>query len=140
MSMSPEQFAAHYALDIDLIDSDHWKLISAMNVINEAIKSNNTVAVKEGSAILLKELRIHCAREEAYMIKINYPFFKYHRDCHAALIRTMTHLVESIPITLYAQPTTTDTLYSVFVTHIDTIDLQIRDYVVKNNLQTETHI
>jgi hemerythrin-like metal-binding protein len=136
--MSSEQFTAHYALGIDMLDSEHWKLISAMNVITDAIRANNKAFVQEGCELLLKELRIHCAHEEAYMGKINYPFFKYHRECHVELIKDMSKIVQNITETkpIY---NITDALYKVFVTHIDTVDTQISAYV-KQQLMTKTHI
>jgi hemerythrin-like metal-binding protein len=136
--MSSKQFNAHYTLGIDSIDRDHWMLIGIMNVINAAVKANDTAKVVERIKVLLTRLTDHCVREEAFMVKINYPFLAYHKKSHTILLQNMVKIVHDLEEGL-PNPDLQDALYEVLVAHVDSLDLQVSEYV-KSTLQTEAHI
>ena len=72
-----------YSFGISIIDKEHRKFIDVINKAFVAKEQNdNPKEVQK----LLKEMTIysvtHFATEEAYMIKYNYPEYKYHKEEH----------------------------------------------------------
>lgn len=80
-----------YSVGISIIDDEHEKLISIMNmaVILEQ-NSNNPKEITEVLDEMEKYAQTHFATEEAYMVKFNYPDYENHRKEHQAFsIETM---------------------------------------------------
>ena len=123
----------HYKLGIPNLDAEHWMLISTMAEVNRLVKEKyipEAKALLDSLAVLLKN---HCEAEEKFMAEINYPYRTYHATAHEAIIkkvqRAMDELNDDSPD--YAIKSFTNTLHDVFVTHIDSYDMQIAAYVEK---------
>jgi len=106
----------HYKTGIQSIDDDHWKLISMMNDIIDQL--NEDIDVSHLLSKFTKELQDHFNREELEMIKINFPYYKFHKQEHIRLANEMTkinlintHIIEKLELVL--------------IQHIDTYDMQI---------------
>lgn len=127
--MTLDQFKTHYALNISLLDDDHWVLISTMNAIYDAEQRADTVKVAESAEELLKLLSSHIVREEQYMTTINYPFIEYHKVCHIDLMRKMSTLLTEMRGGNKPHRRMQDDLYTILVAHVDAVDLQISTFV-----------
>ncbi len=72
-----------FSVGISIIDEEHKKLIG---ILNKAIfakeHNNNPKEIEEVLNELVNYASTHFATEEAYMVKFNYPEYKYHKEEH----------------------------------------------------------
>ncbi len=80
-----------FSFGILLIDKEHRKFIDVINKAFVAREQNDNLKVVQE---LLKEMTnysvTHFATEETYMLKYNYPEYKYHKEEHHDFTMTTT--------------------------------------------------
>ena len=115
-----QEIFAHYKLNIAHLDIAHWDLLSSMKAISRGETENYFTT-------LAANLEEHFAIEEEFMLTLGYPFLVDHQLAHHALL----HQARKIATTLNEKLATlaTETLYQVFIQHIDHYDRQIAEFV-----------
>jgi hemerythrin-like metal-binding protein len=127
--MTPDQFKAHYSLNIPVLDDEHWELICTMNMVYDAGQLGDLAGVVTNSSRLLKQLSAHIVNEERYLTSIQYPYLDYHKSCHIELVRKMVDIVRELNEGNRHHRDLQNDLYTVFVHHVDSVDLQVGKYV-----------
>ncbi len=78
-----------YSLGISIIDKEHRKFIDVINKAFVAKEQNdNPKEVQKLLSEMTNYSVTHFATEETYMIKFNYPEYKYHKEEHSDFTRT----------------------------------------------------
>lgn len=83
------------AVGIEELDADHRQLIQYLNDLFAACFAGQGPAVlKDTLKSVQRYTRVHFAREEDVMRKMNYPGLEEHRQRHAELVSELDDLIE----------------------------------------------
>jgi len=121
----------HYKTGIENIDKEHIELFKITSEIEKGIRNSSDVT---GLLELYKtKLKEHFLSEETYMLSIEYPYFLYHKEKHLSLLKKLetimsltvncekyNHILECYIV---------KELDSIFLQHVDSMDLQIAEFV-----------
>ena len=85
------------AVGVELIDSEHKKLIAAVNDFYNAVhKGDDEAATRKAIAHLVYYVKTHFADEEAIMEKNGYPHLAHHRKIHEMLTERVAQYVDKL--------------------------------------------
>ena len=72
-----------YSLGISIIDNEHRKFIDVINKAYVAKEQNDNPKEVQNLLKVMTDYSVsHFTTEEAYMLKYNYPEYKYHKEEH----------------------------------------------------------
>ncbi len=92
-------WSQEFQVGINDIDRDHQHLLSLMNELIAAVRSNDgTRDIKEMLVAIAKEVREHFDLEETLMVEHQYPFRAEHATQHAAYRNSINRLLCSLEI------------------------------------------
>lgn len=126
--MSPESFV-HYKSGHKVIDGQHWglfELLSKAKFEKDHSKNSAMSYLRE----LAKVLEQHFKYEEELMIKIDYPFRKFHISQHQKMASDLNDQIKEtqrsqIGFSIYFFARVEQALLK----HIDSFDLQFVEYI-----------
>jgi hemerythrin-like metal-binding protein len=85
------------AIGVELIDSEHKKLIAAVNDFYNAVhKGDDEAATRKAVAHLVYYVKTHFADEESLMEKCNYPRLAQHRKMHEMLTERVARYADKL--------------------------------------------
>ncbi len=125
------------SIGISIIDKEHKKFIDVINRAFVAKEQNdNPKEVQK----LLKEMTnytiMHFATEEAYMIKFNYPEYKYHKEEHHGFTKKIIAYFDKVINGNYQIASALlEDLKSWLVNHIQGTDKKYVDCFKENGLK-----
>ncbi len=126
-----------YYFGISIIDKEHKKFIDIINKAFVAKEHNdNPEEVKELLKGMTNYALTHFTTEETYMIKFNYPGYKYHKEEHHDF--TMTTIANLRKIIKGDYQITNEKLEYLkrwLVNHIQGTDKKYVDCFIKNGLK-----
>jgi hemerythrin len=86
--MNDIKWLSAYKIDVKKIDEQHQGLFTLMHQLEDGLKQGwNTEKIRELFDLLVENVIIHFADEEAYMTKFHYPERMVHVVEHRELIR-----------------------------------------------------
>ena len=84
-----------YATGIELIDTQHRKLVSLTNELYRACLSGNDEAVfREAMKSMVTYVRFHFSAEQKLLERINFPGYSSHKKQHDTLIKNILDTVK----------------------------------------------
>ena len=84
-----------YATGIDLIDTQHRKLVSLTNELYRACLSGNDEAVfREAMKSMVSYVRFHFSAEQKLLERINFPGYLSHKKQHDTLVKNILDTVK----------------------------------------------
>jgi hemerythrin-like metal-binding protein len=85
------------AIGVELIDSEHKKLIAAINDFYNAVhKGDDEAAIRKAVGHLVYYVKTHFSDEEGLMEKCNYPHLAHHRKMHEMLTKRVAQYSEKL--------------------------------------------
>ena len=94
--MEKIQWLGEYNIGLELIDTQHQKLVEILNNLNEIKKEKNIERLIRGFHDLICYSRIHFFDEEEIMKKINYPKYEEHKLEHKFFIDKLEEINKEI--------------------------------------------
>jgi hemerythrin len=87
------------SVGIDIIDTDHKKLLGMINQLQTAAHYQTDESLIESTLNdLIDYTKYHFSREEKLMLKNNYPDFETHKKQHDAMIKQVTKFINEYRI------------------------------------------
>jgi hemerythrin-like metal-binding protein len=126
--MSPERFA-HYKLGIKSIDDDHIHLFGIMDKLILCLKEQEVTRPIALIEEIMSFMVHHCQTERNEMIRVNYPYIKWHCDEHDKLLKKLEELVGRLYKKEYMSFYTIVDFEDSFLNHLDHEDRKFGDWV-----------
>ena len=129
--ITPERFV-HYKTGIDVIDNDHYAILTAAGNVTRLLRSRD---VPEANARLI-ELKMtlidHMRKEENLMRGINYKWIDVHIRAHIKITQDLLLVQISDHMEPYKIESICFRLEDLFLNHIDYADLQYVADIINN--------
>ncbi len=131
------EWSDKYCFGISIIDEEHKKFIDIINKAFVAKEHNdNPEEVKELLKGMANYALTHFTTEENYMIKFNYPGYKYHKEEHHDFtMTTIDNLRKIIKGDYQITKEILEYLKRWLVNHIQGTDKKYVDCFIKNGLK-----
>ena len=130
--MEKIQWLAEYNIGLELIDTQHQKLVEILNNLNEVKKEKNIESLIRAFHDLICYSRIHFFDEEEIMKKINYPKYEEHKLEHKFFIDKLEEINKEIyEKNVYVSLSMRIFLTDWLVDHILTTDKGLIPYINK---------
>ena len=127
---------ASLSIDIDGIDRQHHYLINLINRIHRAVEETDATEVVEILIDMQQYSRVHFAEEEALMKEYDYPGSELHIELHRRFIDKTEDFIEHLETTPLAISAGISLyLKDWLVSHIQTADAELGDYIARANGQ-----
>jgi hemerythrin len=121
-------WAEHLSIGNAMIDAEHKNLIVAVNSVEHAIGTRDTVALSKAFDLLDTYMNIHFRNEERVAEAINFPFAKNKQE-HRHLLKEMKYMREELEAKNGIWPDELIKRYSRFLSG------WMADHIVKEDMQ-----
>lgn len=134
------EWSEEYRLGIKGIDHQHEHLF---DIVARIAALDAATSTKEDLKIILGELNSymceHFSDEEAYMRRINFPEYDYHRKLHAEIIEFVNTSVANAPTLAMIQTKLKFIIKKALIEHIIHEDMKIKLFnaIQKNNIEDD---
>jgi hemerythrin len=123
------EWSEEYRLGLSAIDKQHQRLF---DIVGRISALDSETSSKEELRVILGELssymREHFSDEEAYMRRIGFPEFEYHRKLHAEIIEFVNASVTRSPTVQMIQTKLKFIIKKALIDHIINEDTKIKLY------------
>jgi len=137
--MSQFPWLDEYSVNDDGIDGQHKHLLMLASLLLEAFETGKSEAVAKDAMTALEEYaRVHFADEEQFMIDLNAPKLREHRQMHASLLLDLEGLRYQMTSRLPGvEKNLIKWVINCLVPHMQSADMETMRYVahVQNNEQ-----
>ena len=134
MVMTEARFLV-YKLGHQLIDNEHYGMLSAAEAAKLAALEHSAESLQESLAKVIELTEAHFSHEESVMAERNYPYVEWHKKVHGFILKDLRALNTKFIVIgnkVYAERFFSEAMERLIVKHIDDTDRQLVEWLAEN--------
>ena len=126
-------WGTQYHIGVEAMDKEHEILIKKINILIEAMNTDNFTIIERDFSDLLDYVVEHFEDEELFLQEINYPQYASHKKIHENLVNNMRDFGKKISERDLDKRELSSFLQNWLITHILGVDMKYADFFNKDS-------